>query len=681
MLSPELEIKSWGVDFSMRYPYHVCSVKPNGHVAAWNEMQDTVQNLVRQGDTLLQIAFAGITVKANGRSPSEVVQQVFREYLVRHSGELPVPTDPPEVADLFFGGMRSLTPLRVQDEIGVLQSTGCDFQAHAATAENTRALISGNECRILHFSFHTSSDQSHRVFLEDIYGKAHVLTIQEFQTLLSRDGDPKRLHHISLVFISSCHSFSLGQHIAEAGVRHVICVHDDNHSVLDSSCRLFASHFYRALGAGGSVQHAFTCGVIALETSPIKGVKDDGRKFVLLPRDVDHEEVLAPCSTPLAAATSAHVPSIVWGSIPARAEDFVGREVDVYRLCVVLRSNSHNSYEGRRLVLLCGDEGIGKTALMAEVGHFVQSRHDLFDEVRWLAACSTERSTVKDQLSAESEAGLKDLRTRLLTSSRWRTLLLIDNHSMMSWEPIQQLLLMPSVHAIVAVTSPDVNMAELDTTAMVVGVKPVRYLLGPPDPISQARLFLGRAPRELYKCEVLHDAPSTYDSCGVLSSVWRPQRPVDYLVLADSKLVRSHHGNPRQILVAAQALAPIVLAPADSEELGKTDAESSRSSISMCPNRKVRLLMPSGQQVCEWLPAGMLMRDLLKERSPKGCPGGIDIFIEGCLVQPDMSLAEFADANTCDVITLELRKRVCDDTEMGDSLFHIPEKLQKQVTY
>lgn len=186
--------------------------------------------------------------------------------------------------DLIFGGMRSLPRLHVEDEIASFQEVGCAVLPHAATTENIRALIASKKGCILQFSFHTASDHSHRVFLEDLHGKAHILTSKEFQDLLT---EGQQIQHVRLVFISSCHSLALGERIAAAGVRHVVCLRDEA-SVLDTSCRLFGRHFFLAIAAGRGVQEAFDCGVKALSSSPGGSTQGDARKFVLLPEGGDH---------------------------------------------------------------------------------------------------------------------------------------------------------------------------------------------------------------------------------------------------------------------------------------------------------------------------------------------------------------------------------------------------------
>jgi hypothetical protein len=624
----------------------VGAVRNSGRLAAWNEKQEAMQNLVREGDALVQICVAGIAMKVNGGSPASCLQRILMELLRRSGGEHRS-AETPMVIDLFFSGMRSLPQLRIDDEIGVLQGTGCEFLSHAATTDNIRGLIAAQECRILHFSFHTSSDESRRVFLEDAHGKAHVLTSEEFQSLLLA-GDEQQ--HIALVFISSCHSFSLGKDIASAGVRHVVCVRDE-HSVLDSSCRLFARHFFIGLGAGRGVLQAFECGVAALKACPCHRVQEDCHKFALLPEDGDHDECFTSGSSfKPAPTTSSHPEALGWGILPARAEDFVGREFDVHRLLILLRSECHE----RRLVLLCGEPGMGKSALMVEVGRFVQSRGALFDEVRWLTMSNSSLA----EFPIECEQGLDDLYRRVLAAPRWRVLLLIDSPLLFFWRPVRQLLNVQSVHAVVAVNG---MMVDLDAEAVKAGVKPVRFRLGPPDSLAQAQMFLGRAARELYASEV---HPQSACDARTTDKVWEARRPADYIGLAMSRLVRPLGGNPRKIVEAAQALSSsdAVLRVPESRRQDRDDAtaEGDLSGGPARPHLKVRLMLPDGKETCEWLPSNMLMRDVLRERSPSKYRGNVNIFVEGCLAQPDMCLASFGQMRSEELLLMELRESIPD---------------------
>jgi len=538
---PAAVMEAWGAEFFAGYPSVVRSVRPGGLLAHWNSQQRAVQNVVRQGDMLMQVSVAGVACPLRGGSPIAALGRITLE-LRKDSVHGEEFNDDVKSMDLLFSGMRSLPRLHVENEIGALQGTGCEFIPRAATTENIRELIAAGECCLLHFSFHTSSDHSQRIFLEDVHGKAHVVTVEEFKRLLVSE-QQRCQEHIRLVFISSCHSFALGKQIAEAGIRHVVCVRNED-SVMDSSCQIFERHFFTAVGAGRSVRQAFSCGMAALSSSPQQRIQDDGLKFALLPEDADHDEVLTAWEIPSSRLHS-DLDRSMWGLVPAPVEDFVGREVDVHRLLLLLKDGICQ----RRFVLLHGEAGVGKTALMSEVGRFVNLRRDLFDEVRWLAPLGLDR----DKVLAEYEDGLKCLRGSLSILPQRRVLLLVDDPTLVFWMPLRQLLTFPAVHVVFAVTSTAAMIPDLTSEALAIGTKPVRFCLGPLEPLDQARLFIGRAARELYDSEVFGKAKITDHST---SEVWKAERPSDYLALAESPLMQPLGGNARSIVASAQALGP-----------------------------------------------------------------------------------------------------------------------------
>jgi len=94
---------------------------------------------------------------------------------------------------------------------------------------------------------------------------------------------------------------------------------------------------------------------------------------------------------------------------------------------------------------------------------------------------------------------------------------------------------------------------DLTRFALAIGTKPVRFCLGPLEPLDQARLFIGRAARELYNSEVYGKAKIADHSN---SDVWKAQCPADYLALAESPLLQPLGGNARRIVASAQALGP-----------------------------------------------------------------------------------------------------------------------------
>jgi hypothetical protein len=166
---------------------------------------------------------------------------------------------------------------------------------NAATAQNVRKLIAAAACQILHLSLHCSATQE-QIILEDGHGKAHVLRAEELKMMLS-NGQLRQT--IRLVFVNACHSLALGSHFISAGVKHVICVKNEE-QVRDTSCRLFARDFFAALRAGRSVQESFDCGRAVLTCSQEPHLRKDAGSFVLLPIDGDHSEVFAPGGARLA---------------------------------------------------------------------------------------------------------------------------------------------------------------------------------------------------------------------------------------------------------------------------------------------------------------------------------------------------------------------------------------------
>ncbi|CAE7259918.1 unnamed protein product, partial [Symbiodinium sp. KB8] len=160
----------------------------------------------------------------------------------------------PEVQlQLVFKGMRPLPQLQVEEEVAEVRQSGCEVLPSAATSQNLRHLIARADCEVLHLALHCSSGQARHLFLEDPQGKAHIMTAEDFQSLLT-DGQASQC--VKLVVLNACHSFAVGQHFVQAGVKHVVCVQDDK-EVRDNSCRLFARNFFSALRAGRSIGESF----------------------------------------------------------------------------------------------------------------------------------------------------------------------------------------------------------------------------------------------------------------------------------------------------------------------------------------------------------------------------------------------------------------------------------------
>ena len=106
------------------------------------------------------------------------------------------------------------------------------FEIATVTAFST-FLAQGNS--FLHLSCH---GEASRLFIEDGYGGCHILTVGDtLQQWISAGGQ-----RLQFVFISACHSRSMGEAFIDAGVPYVICCEQDEHKALcDATEKLVAT--------------------------------------------------------------------------------------------------------------------------------------------------------------------------------------------------------------------------------------------------------------------------------------------------------------------------------------------------------------------------------------------------------------------------------------------------------
>jgi len=369
---------------------------------------------------------------------------------------------------------------------------------------------------------------------------------------------------------------------------------------------------------------------------------------VLLPEDANHDGVFVEVGVQPSGFSPVHE-SETWGALPARVEDYVGRDVDIYRLLVLLRDGSF----GRRFVLLHGEEGIGKTVLMAEMGRFVKLRPGLFDEVRWLGLPQYDR----DDILKELKLGLQSLRRRLVTCPQRRILLLVDNPNMIFWGPLQRLLVFPTVHTVLAITSTAGMMADLNEEALILGTKPVRFPLDAPEPLCQAWLFARRAARAIYACEVWTGKVGAGGSLP--ETIWTAQKPADYLALAESQLVRPHGGNPRRIAAAALALELLPSAAHRStssvplRSVGCLDEGDVSGGPPCCGHRRVCFVFSDGREHHEWCPSKLPLRNVL-EQCPHVMGENLVVFIDGHSACLDMSMSDIVGDGSTGLVRVEV---------------------------
>jgi len=590
----------------------------------WNESQDHLDNMVRQGDELLWVSALGTSDQLEGQDAANALRRAWARARTAHESGLR------SEVELVFRALRPVRPLKVEEEIETLKRSGCEVVAKTATVQNLRKIIAASDCQALHISLHCSVSQDNLLILEGAHGKAHVLRAGEFQQLLAQG---PRQQAISLVFLNACHSLTLGSYLAEVGVKHIVCVRDED-DVRDESCRLFARDFWSALRTGRTVKEAFDCGVAVLASSEEQHLRRDALKFVLLPKEHDHSDAFVPAvgacllprPQPCGSGKSASALPLV--------EDYLGREVDVHRLLLLVQS--------RRFVEVQGEPGIGKTTLLAEACRFLLPRQDYFDEVHWIDGGS-------DQiLKGERVQQLDALRRSAPNLGQRRALFIVDNSESIDWDPFQNFLRFDGAHIVHAIMG-DAAQAAKDQpsacVAMKAGLKPVFFELGQLDPVLRVQLFLRRAPRPVYQHEV---------HCGEAlpianrSVVVPPQRPSELIRLADARLFSELGGNPRRIVEAAMRLnsrsfsgrSPKCFSTSSRlSEASQLGGATESVGITWC---KVRLIRPDGTTRDEWLSSTLTIGEVLHEYCPCSLSGAADIYISGCRTPRDAKLSDFS---------------------------------------
>lgn len=276
-------------------------------------------------------------------------------------------------------------------------------------------------------------------------------------------------------------------------------------------------------------------------------MRRDAGSFVLLPEDGDHSETFAP-SAGLPPAVSPPLPDGgVWGRLPPPIEDFIGREVELETLVQLLCS--------RRFVGLVGPSGIGKSALLVEAGRFLHlRRQEPFDEVRWLGGVGKQQHVGNHDVLL----GLQELYDRLKAVPRRRVLLLLDDMAAFGLSELWPLLQFEGVHISFSVTDGATadSLLQAEDAAQELGLKPLRFSLGPLEGFAQARLLLLRVQRPLFKGEILGWAgPGAPDAPhGILRMEGSTWQAAELAALANGPLLREVGGSPRRILAAARGL-------------------------------------------------------------------------------------------------------------------------------
>lgn len=245
--------------------------------------------------------------------------------------------------------------------------------AKFANTENFRTMVTIG-CRALHFSGH--GDEKH-LYFEDGMGLVHPIPHNALQELFSAggSGDDSPLR---LAFVSACSSAPLAYAFVSCGIPHVIGVRT-NQKIEDYAAIEFTRSFYLALATGKSVGASFTIAQQAVAKSPnIRGPMEVAEKFLLLPEGGDHSEIIFPLAAGEASKSMEigpmklkRYPKLWFDDLPAICQGFCNRSVEVYKICLALMLTQSRI---TRLVTICGEEGIGKTAVAHAVANYVGPR-------------------------------------------------------------------------------------------------------------------------------------------------------------------------------------------------------------------------------------------------------------------------------------------------------------------
>lgn len=280
-----------------------------------------------------------------------------------------------------------------------------DIEMSFDNAHHSRLLATlTRRCSVLHYSGH-----GHQSFLpfEDGMGGPNWLSVQDIKELILQDG----IVPFKFVFVSACHSGLAGETFATAGVPHVVCCKQES-ELKDTAALAFTRSFYLALLMGHTVKESFDQGCKAVRATPnLRDSDEEMKKFVLLPKDGDHDKPVFRAksirewpkqhrsqSSILSKSSRRrnHRGSYLPGSLglgtksselsvrnmmqedpsPTPPQFFLGREMDLYYvLSALLKLN-------KRLVSVLGDTGIGRSSLVCALCHYINERASTISEIQ-----------------------------------------------------------------------------------------------------------------------------------------------------------------------------------------------------------------------------------------------------------------------------------------------------------
>lgn len=256
-----------------------------------------------------------------------------------------------------------------------LQDSNLSADFQIATIGRFTSLLSRDDCRAIHFSCH--GHQEYLAF-EDGWGEMVPLKTCKIKEMITRGGS--KLH---FVFVSSCHSMSIGKTFAEAGVPHVVCCDVSDQSLLDAAAMMFTKTLYQGLAWGKTLQEAFD---LAREELSIYQIIDRSQGFCLLPENGNHDVPIFSKDPqgPSPVQSENELPDL----LPVQSDNFVRDDLEMYRTLQAVKYN--------RLVRLIGPAGIGKATLAKECCTYLSECDRLevvdIDDIAWKSVDPNEQA-------------------------------------------------------------------------------------------------------------------------------------------------------------------------------------------------------------------------------------------------------------------------------------------------
>ena len=232
----------------------------------------------------------------------------------------------------------------------------CNIQLHFKTKVATRFNIfeeisSGPV--MIHFSGHGYQDF---LGLEDESGRLDGISSAELRQIFVPG-----CGRTTIVFISGYDYELTSEKFVEAGVEHVIAT---NYVIHDKLSLNFMKTFYLSLfKQKRTVQQAFDCASMLAQ----------GGHFTLLPKDGNHDVKIFP-NCPMGTFINDDMNNLVYNQCEVVPENFIGRNRELQQIY------SYFVERGCRWVTICGEVGIGKSALASKACEYMTERR-VFDAI------------------------------------------------------------------------------------------------------------------------------------------------------------------------------------------------------------------------------------------------------------------------------------------------------------